>query len=97
MRLRRIALVLALAGVALVVVGLLIGPADLISVEGAYFMRSAGTAAHRGSFHVVSSGDVLLSPRDGNLWLGAGIALLLAAGGALFAHAARLRLVRAHD
>lgn len=79
------------------VVGLLVGPADLIGVEGAYFMRSAGTAAYGGSFHVVSSGDVLLSPRDGNLWLGAGIVLLLAAAGGLFAHRAGLRLVRAQD
>lgn len=97
MRLRRIALVLALAGVALVVVGLMVGPADLIGVEGAYFMRSAGTAAHGDSFHVVSSGDALLSPPDGNLWLGAGIALLLAAAGVLFAHRAGMRLVRAGD
>ena len=97
MRLRRIALVLALAGVAFTVVGLLVGPADLISAEGAYFMRSAGMAAHGGSFHVVSRGDMLLSPHDGNLWLGAGIVLLLAAAVALIAHGAGLRLVRADD
>jgi hypothetical protein len=94
MSLARLSLLLALVGAALVVVGLLVGPADLLRAEGAYFMRAAGTAAHGGSFHVVSSGDVLLSPRDGNLWLGAGIACLVLSGGALAAHAKGLRLER---
>ena len=39
----------------------------------------------------------MLSLHDGNLWLGAGIALLVAAAAGLFAHGAGIRLVRTPD
>ncbi|HEX7291089.1 MAG TPA: hypothetical protein VF250_08195 [Conexibacter sp.] len=42
-------------------------------------------------------GPQLLSLHDGNLWLGAGLVLLLAAVGGLLAHGAGMRLVRTHD
>ncbi len=66
-------------------------------VEGAYFTRAAGVPAYSGVFTGWGRGLGLLSPGDGNLWLGAGIALLVAAVGGLFAHRAGLRLVRARD
>jgi hypothetical protein len=94
--LARISLVLALLGGALALAGVLVGPAGF-AIEGASFTRAAGTAAYSGVFNDWGSGDTLLSPDDGNLWLGAGLALLVAAAGVLFAHVAGLRLVRAHD
>ena len=98
MSLLRLSLLLGFFGAALVVAGVLVGPAVVTGIEGAYFTRSAGVPAYS-SVVSAASGDGLglLSPRDGNLWLGAGIALLLAAAGGLFAHAAGLRLVRSAD
>jgi hypothetical protein len=90
----RLSLLLALVGAALALAGLLVGPAGL-AIEGAYFTRAAGTPAHSGIFNDLSSGDTLLSPHDGNLWLGAGVVLLLAALATVVAHARGLRLVRA--
>jgi len=102
MTLARLSLLLALVGGGLVLVGVLVGGDTSWlggGIEGAYFTRAAGTPAYSGvltgSFN--PDGPQLLSLHDGNLWLGAGIALLLAAAGALFAHAAGLRLVRSHD
>jgi hypothetical protein len=97
MTLPRLSLLLALVGAALALTGALVGPASFVGVEGAYFTRAAGSAAHGGVFTAWGTGLSLLSPGDGNLWLGAGIALLLAAAGGLFAHGAGLRLVRARD
>jgi hypothetical protein len=97
MRLPRLSLLLALLGAGLVAAGIVIGgdTSWVDGIEGTYFTRAAGTPAHSGVFDVISySGPRLLSLHDGNLWLGAGIALLLAAAGGLFAHGAGLRLVR---
>ncbi|HKG04743.1 MAG TPA: hypothetical protein VKB03_16340 [Conexibacter sp.] len=96
MTLPRLSLVLALTGVGLALAGVLVGPAGL-EIEGAYFTRAAGTPAHSGVFNDWSSGDTLLSPHDGNLWLGAGIVCLLLAGGALLAHVRGLGLMRVAD
>jgi hypothetical protein len=97
MTLPRLSLVLALVGVALTLAGLLTGPAEVTGIEGAYFTRAAGTPAQSSVFADWGQGLALLSSHDGNLWLGAGFALLFAAAGGLFAHGAGLRLVRAHD
>jgi hypothetical protein len=100
MTLSRLSLLLALVGAGLVLAGVLTGgdTSWVGGIEGAYFTRAAGTPAYSGIFHVTSdSGPQLFSPHDGNLWLGAGIALLLAAAGGLFAQGAGLRLVRTHD
>jgi hypothetical protein len=98
MTLPRLSLLLALVGVGLVVAGALIGgdTSWVQGIEGAYFTRAAGTPAYSGVFDTVGEPQ-LLSFHDGNLWLGAGFALLLAAAGALFAHGAGLRLVRTQD
>lgn len=90
MSLPRVALLLALLGGLLVAAGVAIGVG--YSVEGAYFTRAAGTPANAGVFDF--DGPRLLSLDDGNLWLGAGIACFLFAGGLLLAHARGLRLVR---
>ena len=100
MMLPRLSLALVFVGGALVLAGVLTGgdTSWVDGIEGAYFTRAAGTAAYSGAFDVMSdAGPRLLSLHDGNLWLGAGLALLLAAVGGLFAHAAGLRLVRTPD
>ncbi len=101
MSLPRLSLLLALAGAALVLVGALVGgdTSWVGGIEGATFTRAVGTPAYSGVFSGTFNpdGPQLLSLHDGNLWLGAGIALLLAAAGALFAHRAGLRLVRVRD
>lgn len=98
MTLPRLSLLLAIAGAALVLAGVLVGPAVVTGIEGAYFTRTAGTPAYS-SVVSAASGDGLglFSPLDGNFWLGAGIVCLVVALGALLAHAAGLRLVRAAD
>ncbi len=97
MTLPRLSLLLALVGGGLVLAGVLVGPATFTGIEGVSFTREAGMAMHSGTFDAWGRGLSLLSPGDGNLWLGAGIVLLLAAAGVLFAHRAGLRLVRAAD
>ena len=97
MTLPRLSLLLALVGGLLVAAALATGgdTSWVEGIEGAYFTRAAGTPAYSGAFDVMSdAGPRLLSPHDGNLWLGAGIACLLLAGGALLAHVKGLRLVR---
>ena len=94
MTLPRLSLLFALVGAGLALAGVLVGPAHFTGIEGAYFTRASGSAAYSGTFTSWGTGLALFSASDGNLWLGAGIALLLAAGGALFAHRAGLRLVR---
>jgi hypothetical protein len=95
MTLLRLSLLLALVGGLLVAAGVGIGPdMSWSSIEGAYFTRAAGTPAYSSVF---TGGPRLLSLHDGNLWIGAGIALLLAAAGGLLAQRAGLRLVRAAD
>lgn len=95
MTLPRLSLTLALVGAGLVALGVAIGPdTSWHAIEGATFTR-AGTPAYSSVF--TGAGLRLLSPHDGNLWLGAGMALLLAATATLFAHGAGLRLVRARD
>jgi hypothetical protein len=66
----------AAAGAILIVVGLLIGTPDA-NVEGAYFDRVNGVPAHAGVFSASKPG--LLDRADGNLWIGAGLVLVLAA------------------
>lgn len=101
MTLPRLSLLLALAGGALVLAGVFVGGdwSWVSYIEGAYFTREAGEPAYSGVFTGSwdTDGPQLLSTHDGNLWLGAGLALLLAAAGALLAHARGLRLVRGTD
>jgi hypothetical protein len=101
MTLPRLSLLLALIGAGLVVAGVLVGGdrSWVEGIEGAYFTRAAGTPAYSGVFsaNFDPDGPQLLSLHDGNLWLGAGIALLIAATGALIAHGVGLRLVRVED
>lgn len=66
-------------GVALIVTGLIIGTPS--GIEGAYFNRSVGVPAFAGTFAQSRAG--LLDPSDGNLWIGAGIAVLIVTGLAL--------------
>jgi hypothetical protein len=63
-------------GVCLIVVGLIIGT-PTPSVEGAYFDRANGTPRLAGVFY--ASKPSLLDPADGNLWIGAGVALVVIA------------------
>jgi hypothetical protein len=65
---------LGLLGVALVIVGLIIG-APTVGIEGAYFNRSIGTPTYSSVFR--ESGTGFFNPSDGNLWIGAGIAILV--------------------
>jgi hypothetical protein len=97
MTLPRLSSLLALVGGSLIAAGALVGPASVTGIEGAYFTRAAGTPAYSGTFSTAGDGLALLSPGDGNLWLGAGIALLLVACGGLLAHRAGLRLAHARD
>jgi hypothetical protein len=97
MTLPRLSSALALVGGLLVAVGALVGAASVAGIEGAYFTRAAGSPAYSSAFTATGDGLSLFSPEDGNLWLGAGVACLLLAGGALLAHVRGLRLVRAAD
>lgn len=63
-------------GVILIVLGLIIGTLSP-SVEGAYFDRANGPPAFAGVF--IASKPTLLDPADGNLWIGAGVPLVLLA------------------
>lgn len=65
---------LFVCAVALIVSGVEIGKPS-VGIEGAYFGRPAGVPAFSGVF--ARTGTGLLDPADGNLWLGAGIAVLL--------------------
>ncbi|MFL5818100.1 MAG: hypothetical protein ACJ76L_10930 [Conexibacter sp.] len=99
MTLPRLSLLLALLGGLLVAAALAIGgdTSWFDTIEGAYFTRAAGTPAYSGVFSgsFNPDGPQLLSLHDGNLLLGAGIALLLAALTTVVAHWRGLRLVRA--
>ena len=64
------------SGVALIVVGLIIGR-PTIGIEGALFNRSVGSGSPTSNVFV-QTGNGLADPADGNLWIGAGIAILLA-------------------
>ncbi len=70
---------LGVLAAALIAVGVAVGEPD-VQIEGAYFNRAVGKAEDAAVFSKVGPG--LLSPSDGNLWLGAGIGLALAALGA---------------
>jgi hypothetical protein len=74
-RANRVLIAVVVVGVVLVAVGLIVGT-PTPSVEGAYFDRANGSPAFAGVFS--ASKPTLLDPADGNLWIGAGIALLLA-------------------
>jgi hypothetical protein len=71
----RLLAMICLVGVAFVVTGLVIGKPSM-EIEGAYFSRSVGVPAYSGVF--AHKGPGLLDPANGNLWLGAGIVVLLA-------------------
>lgn len=73
---------LGIVGAVLIVVGVVVGEPD-VQIEGAYFNRSVGEEADAGVLSKVGPG--LLSPADGNLWIGAGIASLVVAVGAALA------------
>lgn len=81
-RVLNLPLILWVVGAVLIVVGVAVGEPD-IEIEGAYFNRSVGEQADTGVLSEVGPG--LLSPADGNLWLGAGIAFLVIAVGAAVA------------
>jgi hypothetical protein len=66
-------------GVALIIVGVIVGR-PTVGIEGAFF-NSVGGARAAGVF--VRTGTGLVDPADGNLWIGAGIAVLLATGALL--------------
>lgn len=96
-RLDKIALWVVIVGAALVVAGVIIGPPEGVvdlSIQGAYFNRDVGSPAFADDAHAPVSSAGLLDPSDGNLWLGAGIALL--AAGVLVLFTRRLRARRAH-
>jgi len=76
----RILGVLCLVGIGLMIAGLIIGTPTL-GLEGGYFNRSIGPPAFSGV--VARSGNGLLDPSDGNLWIGAGLAILGATAVAL--------------
>ena len=67
-------------GVTLIVVGVIVGGPH-VGIEGAYFNRSIGAPAYAGVYATNHQG--LLDPSDGNLWLGAGVALVVATCGSL--------------
>ena len=98
MTLPRLSLLLAILGGLLVAAGILIGgdTSWVGGIEGAFFTRAAGTPAYSGVFSgsFDPDGPQLLSLHDGNLWLGAGVVLLLLAPATAVAHASGLRLVR---
>ena len=64
----------AAIGATLIVVGVLVGTPSA-SVQGAYFSHADGTPSFAGAFG--GSKPALLDPADGNLWLGAGVAIIL--------------------
>ena len=76
----RILGLVCLTGVALIIAGLIVGKPS-VGIEGAYFNRSIGAPAYSGVFASTAPG--LLDPSDGNLWIGAGIAVVLFAAIAL--------------
>lgn len=88
-RIPRLPSTLGVLGVALVAIGVAVGGPD-VEIEGAYFDRSVDADAGAAVFSEVGPG--LLSFSDGNLWLGAGIALIAVAIGA--AASSRLSGVR---
>jgi hypothetical protein len=61
-------------GAGLIFVGLIVGR-PTFTVRGAYFDRSVGVPTFAGVS--ANSGTGLFDPSDGNLWIGAGIAVLL--------------------
>jgi hypothetical protein len=86
LRANRLMALCCAAGVALIVAGLIIGTPNA-SVEGAYFDRANGVPVHVGVFSASKPG--LPDPADGNLWIGAGLALVL-----LVVSSAVLRMIR---
>lgn len=78
-RVLKLPLILAVVGAVLIVVGVAVGEPD-IEIEGAYFNQSVEEES--GAAVLSEVGPGLLSPADGNLWLGAGIAFLVIAVGA---------------
>jgi hypothetical protein len=79
----------ATVGLVLIAVGVIIG-VPAVSVEGAYFDQLSGPPKYAGVFSASAPG--LVDPRDGNLWLGAGIVLVVVA--VSVAICSRLMLVR---
>jgi hypothetical protein len=67
---------LAIIGVGLILVGVVVGRPE-VGVEGAYFTRATGAPRYSSAFR--QTGTALLSPQDGNLWIGAGLACCLVA------------------
>lgn len=76
MRWIRTAATLTILGAGAIAAGIAVGPAK-VGVEGAYFTRATGRPAYAG--FVRHRGTGLFSPRDGNLWIGAGLTCCLAA------------------
>ena len=75
-RTNRVLILCATVGLVLIAVGLIIG-VPAVSVEGAYFDQPSGPPKYAGVFS--ASTPRLVDPRDGNLWLGAGIVLVIVA------------------
>ncbi len=97
-RLDRIALWLGLVGTALIVTGVIVGRPDVVvdlGIQGAYFNRDVGAPAFiDNQTYTTTPSAGLLDLSDGNVWLGAGIALLAASAVVLLARLLRAR--RAH-
>ena len=93
-RLDKIALWLGILGAALIVTGVIIGrPEGVVdlTIQGAYFNRDVGSPAFADDAHAPVSSAGLLDLSDGNLWLGAGVALLAASAVALITRRLRAR------
>jgi hypothetical protein len=75
-RANRMLILCLMIGCVLIAVGLSVGMPSA-SVEGAYFDQVNGAAKFQGVFS--ASSPSLLDPADGNLWLGAGIVLIVVA------------------
>jgi len=95
MRLVHLAFLLAIVGVALVLMGVGVGlPTMPDHIEGAYFTRASGTPAYSGVF----SGELsvaLFDVDDGNLWIGAGLVCCVQALAAFTLLAVRARRTEA--
>jgi len=96
-RLDKITVLLGIVGAALIITGVIIGKPDGVvdlSIQGAYFNREVGSPAFADDAHTPAASAGLLDPSDGNLWLGAGIVLVVASAMVLITR--RLRARRTH-
>lgn len=98
-RLDRIALWLGIVGAALIVTGVIVGRPDVVvdlGIQGAYFNKDVGTPADVDvdDTYTTAPSAGLLDLSDGNVWLGAGIALVAAGAVVLLTRLLRARRAR---